>query len=101
MFDADALMLLAGDPSLLAALGPGDILTPHPGEAAALLHCPGSAVQQDRMAALKALCAAVPAAVVLKGAGTLVGKRDCPTGLSPLDVPQDRKSTRLNSSHRT
>ena len=86
VFDADALMLLAGDPSLLAALGPGDILTPHPGEAAALLHCPGSAVQQDRMAALKALCAAVPAAVVLKGAGTLVGQRDCPTGLSPLDV---------------
>lgn len=40
------------------------------------------------MAALKALCAAVPAAVVLKGAGTLVGQRDCPTGLSPLDVPQ-------------
>ena len=31
------LMLLAGDPALLAALGPGDILTPHPGEAAALL----------------------------------------------------------------
>ena len=88
VFDADALMLLAGDPALLAALGPGDILTPHPGEAAALLHCPGSAVQQDRMAALKALCAAVPAAVVLKGAGTLVGQRDCPTGLSPLDVPQ-------------
>ena len=88
VFDADALMLLAGDPALLAALGPGDILTPHPGEAAALLHCPGSAVQQDRMAALKALCAAVPAAIVLKGAGTLVGQRDCPTGLSPLDVPQ-------------
>ena len=88
VFDADALMLLAEDPALLAALGPGDILTPHPGEAAALLHCPGGTVQQDRMAALNALCAIVPSAVVLKGAGTLVGQRDCPTGLSPLDVPQ-------------
>lgn len=88
VFDADALMLLAEDPALLAALGSGDILTPHPGEAAALLHCPGGTVQQDRMAALNALCAIVPSAVVLKGAGTLVGQRDCPTGLSPQDVPQ-------------
>lgn len=88
VFDADALMLLAAEPSLQRYLGPQDVLTPHPGEAAALLQCSGSAVQQDRTAALQALCAAVPCAVILKGAGTLVGQRGCPTGLSPLDVPQ-------------
>lgn len=88
VIDADALMLLADAPALLTTLGPRDILTPHPGEAAALLHCSGNVIQQDRMAALTALCAAVPAAVVLKGAGTLVGQRGCPTGLSPWDIPQ-------------
>ena len=54
VFDADALMLLAGDPSLLAAPARGHPDTASRSEAAALLHCPGSAVQQDRMAALKA-----------------------------------------------
>jgi NAD(P)H-hydrate epimerase len=69
VLDADALNLLAEAPRAL----PGAVLTPHPGEAARLLGCLTEEVQADRFAALDALVARFGAAVVLKGAGTLVG----------------------------
>jgi len=69
VLDADALNLLAVAPRALA----GAVLTPHPGEAARLLGCSVSAVQADRFAALDALVERYRCAVVLKGAGTLVG----------------------------
>jgi NAD(P)H-hydrate epimerase len=50
------------------------VLTPHPGEAGRLLQSTAQRVQSDRLAALRALTAAHPGAViVLKGAGTLIG----------------------------
>lgn len=77
VLDADALNVLAplrrpfGD-------GAGLVLTPHPGEAARLLGTTAAAVQADRPAALRELCARSGAIVVLKGAGTLVGDgRQC------------------------
>ncbi len=48
------------------------ILTPHPGEAAALLKTDTSAVQQDRLAAITALQIKYGGVVVLKGSGSLV-----------------------------
>ncbi|WP_397573954.1 NAD(P)H-hydrate dehydratase [Silanimonas sp.] len=69
VLDADALNLLAEAPRPV----PGAVLTPHPGEAARLLGCLTEEVQADRFAALDALVARFGAAVVLKGAGTLVG----------------------------
>ncbi|MDE7371233.1 MAG: bifunctional hydroxymethylpyrimidine kinase/phosphomethylpyrimidine kinase, partial [Desulfovibrio sp.] len=63
------------------------VLTPHPGEAAALLATDTAHVQADRPAALAALCGLSPAAVVLKGAGTLVGQAGAPVFLSPYAVP--------------
>jgi NAD(P)H-hydrate epimerase len=79
--DADALRRLADVPRL----EPRDwILTPHPGEAAQLLGYDATGgnlrVQNDRLGALRALTARYGGVVVLKGAGTLVGREG--------DVPQ-------------
>lgn len=68
--DADALGLLADEAPRI----PVDcILTPHPGEAARLLERPLAAVQRDRPGALRALVERLGCAVILKGAGSLVG----------------------------
>ncbi|BAV92260.1 NAD(P)H-hydrate dehydratase [Candidatus Desulfovibrio trichonymphae] len=88
VFDADALRLLAERPDTLRTINERDILTPHPGEAAALLHADTADVQSDRQAALSSLCDLCPCAVVLKGAGTLVGQKGMPVLISPYDVPQ-------------
>ncbi len=88
VFDADTLMLLARRPALLERLTERDILTPHPGEAAALLACATGDVQSDRPAALAGLCARCAGVVVLKGAGSLVGQAGAPLLVSPYDVPQ-------------
>lgn len=88
LLDADALNLLARradladrlrtrtasgygrDPSV-PTLAPA-ILTPHPAEAARLLHTTPEAVEADRPAAVRALAGRFNAVAVLKGAGTLV-----------------------------
>ncbi|MDR3358158.1 MAG: NAD(P)H-hydrate dehydratase [Desulfovibrio sp.] len=88
VIDADALMLLAGHARLPRHIAEDDIITPHPGEAAALLGTTAPAVQADRFAALGALCRLFPCAVILKGAGSLAGKADRPVLISPHDVPQ-------------
>lgn len=68
VLDADALNLLAQDPRAL-----GDaILTPHPGEAARLLDTTTASIQADRFASAQALAERYHAAVVLKGAGSIV-----------------------------
>jgi len=70
--DADALNLLPRRGAPLA----NAILTPHPGEAARLLNASSSLVQDDRLAALRALTERFNGSVVLKGAGTLIGAAD-------------------------
>ena len=87
VMDADALILLSRRRELLARLGPDDVLTPHPGEAAALLGTDGAHIQADRPAALAALCGLSAATAVLKGAGTLVGQAGAPVFISPYAVP--------------
>jgi NAD(P)H-hydrate epimerase len=67
--DADGLNLLAAEPRRRTAW----ILTPHPAEAARLLALTSaSEVQADRLAAVRELTQRYGAAVVLKGAHTLV-----------------------------
>jgi len=66
--DADALELLAGT----SRVGGELILTPHPGEAARLLGVTVAELEADRFAALARLVERHAAAVVLKGAGSLV-----------------------------
>ena len=66
--DADALRLLAAEPWQRDDW----VLTPHPGEASALLDTTIAAVQDDRLAAARALVARYGGSVVLKGAGSVV-----------------------------
>ena len=66
--DADALNLLAQQPRQR----PNWILTPHPGEAARLLNCSTTQIQNDRIAAIKQLHQRYGGIVVLKGNGTLI-----------------------------
>lgn len=68
VLDADGLNLLAAS----QINKPNWILTPHPGEAARLLHRSTQSVQQDRFAAAAAIRAAYGGIAVLKGAGTLI-----------------------------
>jgi hydroxyethylthiazole kinase-like uncharacterized protein yjeF len=75
VFDADALNAIAFNASLETDLvarrqGP-TILTPHPAEAARLLHKGTPEVNDDRLAAALAIAQRFNAHVVLKGAGSI------------------------------
>jgi hydroxyethylthiazole kinase-like uncharacterized protein yjeF len=78
VLDADALNHIAVAPELQrllqgrAARGQSSVLTPHPLEAARLLHVDSAAVQADRLAAATDLAARTSTVVVLKGSGTVV-----------------------------
>lgn len=69
--DADGLNLLAADPSLATRVA-NRVLTPHPGEAARLLHTGAQNVQRNRVASLEALETRYGGIIVLKGSGTLI-----------------------------
>jgi ADP-dependent NAD(P)H-hydrate dehydratase / NAD(P)H-hydrate epimerase len=68
VIDADALNLL----SINGSKNTDWILTPHPGEAARLLHCQTMEVQADRFAAIRKLQGIYGGNCILKGAGSLV-----------------------------
>ncbi len=72
VLDADALNLLAKDDRLAELSGMPVILTPHPGEAARLLHRSVVDVQRDRFAAVLSLARHSGATIVLKGAYSLI-----------------------------
>lgn len=74
LLDADALNILAQQPALLADHPhPNNlILTPHPGEAARLLDCKTSDIQNNRHQAVSRLAAQFGAWVVLKGHHSLI-----------------------------
>ncbi len=90
VLDADALNMIAA----MAEPPRRDdwVLTPHPGEAARMLGVPVTAVEEDRLGALDALCRRYGGIVVLKGAGTLLGAegqvpRLCGHGNPGMSVP--------------
>lgn len=87
VIDADALNALTNSDSPSSLLHPDDVLTPHPGEAAALLEYSPRAVQENRFAALDALRQIASAVWILKGAGTLIGAPNLPVVISPYAVP--------------
>lgn len=77
VLDADALHLLAADQQLRDVLKHRSneiraVLTPHPGEAAALLDCDTALIQADRIASALRIADLYQAVVVLKGAGSIV-----------------------------
>ena len=79
VLDADALNLIAADSALSAAAAARrapTLVTPHPAEAARLLGTTAADVQKDRLAAAQALAAKLNAAVVVKGAGSVLAYPD-------------------------
>ena len=88
VLDADGLKLLAKQPELAKFLQNTDIITPHPGEAAALLETTSQNVQANRLDALTSLAKKFPAVCILKGAMTAITLHDNAIFLSPWDIPQ-------------
>jgi len=69
--DADGVVAFAGASELLRARTAPTLLTPHPGEAGALLGTSAAEINADRVAAARALAQQTGCAVLLKGAGTV------------------------------
>ena len=80
VIDADALNLLAERDEQFAS-NRRVVLTPHPGEAARLLHSTTAQVQRNRLSTVSQIARKYRAICVLKGAGTLIAD---PTGLVAL-----------------
>jgi len=84
--DADALNILASGRVIKKPNRGNWILTPHPGEAARLLHCSVGEINRNRFEAVAELQRRYGGAIVLKGAGTLVAHAEssvvcvCPYG---------------------
>ena len=76
IFDAGALRYIAKDPNSIKGLNGSIILTPHPGEAAALLSISTNEVQLDRIEAAKKLALKYNATIILKGSGTIIVHKD-------------------------
>lgn len=82
LLDADALNLMASRPHLAQLVKnrqADTIITPHVGEAARLLSCSTSYIQQNRAACAQTLAQQFNAICVLKGQGTVIAtpKQDC------------------------
>ncbi len=76
LLDADALTALAAKPELAQPAAGRLVLTPHPGEMAALLNSTIEAVEADRPAAARTVAERFQAVVVLKGSRTFVAAPD-------------------------
>jgi ADP-dependent NAD(P)H-hydrate dehydratase / NAD(P)H-hydrate epimerase len=70
LLDADALNIVSDNPTWLAFLPKGTVLTPHPGEFARLAGKTSNSF--DRLEVLRALCIKYSLNIVLKGAYTVV-----------------------------
>ena len=82
VLDADALNILAAGRVIPQPTGGQRwLLTPHPAEAARLLGTTTAEVQADRFGAVQALAERYQAAVILKGAGSLVASAGQVPGL--------------------
>lgn len=78
VIDADAITVLAGDADALKRAQGRVVLTPHPGEMAALAGLTVADVQADRPGVAAAIAERSGAVVVLKGAGTVVAAEGTP-----------------------
>jgi NAD(P)H-hydrate epimerase len=85
--DADGLNALDGDPGLLARRTAATVLTPHPGEAARLLHTRAAELNRDRVGAARALAERSGAVVILKGAASVIAGPDGRVAVNPTGGP--------------
>ncbi|WP_329040059.1 NAD(P)H-hydrate dehydratase [Streptomyces sp. NBC_00178] len=82
LVDADGLRLM--DAGAVRARTAPTVLTPHAGEAAALLGVPREEIEAGRLAAVRELAARYDATVLLKGSTTLVAEAgDAPVRINP------------------
>ena len=72
VLDADALYALCGQTEILAGRKEPAVLTPHPGELAALLECSADEINADRLGVARLAAESWQAVVVLKGARTVI-----------------------------
>ena len=87
VLDADALNLLARRTHEKEVTRENWILTPHPVEAARLLECKVSDIQQDRVLSAISLAQMYGASVILKGCGTVVADPSGRYAICPLGNP--------------
>jgi NAD(P)H-hydrate epimerase len=84
VMDADGLRLLAQLEGWPRLLPPNSVLTPHPGEMAALTGLDASVIQSDRIGHTQRFAAGWGHVVVLKGAFTVVAAPDGRTVVQPF-----------------
>lgn len=83
VLDADGLRAFASNPGLLKESGAPLVLTPHPGEMAALVGTSVAEVQRDRLGVARRLAVQTGQTVLLKGALTLICASDGTTYVNP------------------
>jgi hydroxyethylthiazole kinase-like uncharacterized protein yjeF len=87
ILDADAITVLADHTKALSEAKCPVVLTPHPGEFAALFGLKVSDVQEDRFGMAKMAATRLNAIVILKGAGTLVAAPEHPLAINLTGNP--------------
>jgi ADP-dependent NAD(P)H-hydrate dehydratase / NAD(P)H-hydrate epimerase len=87
VIDADALKLVSKIDHWWTILPPDSILTPHPGEMAALTGLSKEAIQEDRIQAAQKFSTLWSHIVVLKGAFTVIASPNGSTALIPVATP--------------
>ncbi|HYC90361.1 MAG TPA: NAD(P)H-hydrate dehydratase [Thermoanaerobaculia bacterium] len=87
VIDASALNAFANRANELNARGLPRVITPHPGELARLLGGDTSAINTDRIAAVREAARATNCVVVLKGHQTLVAEADGHVWVNPTGNP--------------
>jgi NAD(P)H-hydrate epimerase len=87
VLDADGLLAFVDAAAVLKARSAPTVLTPHPGEAAALLASSPAEINRDRPAAARALAEETGAVVVLKGAATVTAEPGGRCAVNPSGGP--------------
>lgn len=87
VLDADAITVLANHVDAVASAACPVILTPHPGEFAALFGLKVEEVQEDRFGLTRMAADRLGAVVVLKGAGTVVAAPEHPLAVNLTGNP--------------
>jgi NAD(P)H-hydrate epimerase len=87
VLDADAISVLAGHAEQLKKVKAPVLITPHPGEFAALFARPVDEVQKDRSKAACDAAVKTGCTVILKGAGTVVAQAGKPAAINLTGNP--------------
>lgn len=87
VIDADAISVMEGQASIFNKAQKPVILTPHPGEMAALLQRDVEEIQADRPGIAQKVAGLASGVVVLKGAGTVIAQSGRPVNINLTGNP--------------